>query len=189
MFNVEDILKTEGKKKITKKMVLSVILVLILIIIDQSFKLYILNNHIDDTVIIKDTLQIDYVENRGGAFGVGQNSTITFIITNVIVLGLIIRFIYIQKEEMDIKTLIMLLLILAGGISNLIDRLSFGFVVDYINLLPKVNFPRVNLADIYITLGWAAFLLTVAVRTIKDLIELKKADKNNMDKNNFRGEK
>ena len=121
----------------------------------------------DNKTIIRDTLQIDYVENKGGAFGVGQNSTATFIVTNIIVLGLILRFIYLQKEEMDTKTLIMLLLILAGGISNFMDRISLGFVVDYINLFPKINFPRINLADVYICVGWVAFLLTVAARILR----------------------
>lgn len=167
-------METKGKKKITKKMIFSIILVLILIIIDQSFKIYVLKNDMDNKTIINNALQIDYVENKGGAFGIGQNSTITFIITNIIVLGLILRFIYIQREEMDTKTLIMLLLILAGGISNFMDRISLGFVVDYINIFPKVNFPRINLADAYICVGWIAFLITVAVRTIKELTQIKK---------------
>lgn len=150
-------------------MIFSIILVLVLIIIDQSLKIYVLKNNMDNKTIINNTLQIDYVENKGGAFGIGQTSTVTFIVTNIIVLGLILRFIYLQKEEMDTKTLIMLLLILAGGISNFMDRISLGFVVDYINLFPKINFPRINLADVYICVGWAAFLLTVAIRTLKEL--------------------
>lgn len=172
-------METKSKKKITKKMILSIILVLVLLIIDQSFKIYVLKNNMDNKVIVPDTLQIDYVENKGGAFGIGQNSTITFVITNVIVLGLILRFIYIQREEMDTKTLIMLLLILAGGISNFMDRISLGFVVDYINLFPNVNFPRINLADVYICVGWVAFILTVAIRTLKDLREIRKLEKAN----------
>lgn len=155
-------------------MIFSIILVLILIILDQSFKIYILKNNMDNKTIIDNTLQIDYVENKGGAFGIAQGSTGTFIVTNIIVLGLILRFIYLQKEEMDTKTLVMLLLILAGGISNFMDRISLGFVVDYINLFPKVNFPRINLADIYICVGWIAFLITIALRTIKELREIRK---------------
>lgn len=167
-------MKAKGDKIISKKMILSIILVLVLIVIDQGVKIYVLKNNMDNKTIIDNTLQIDYVENKGGAFGIGQNSTMTFIITNVIVLGLILRFIYLQKEEMETKTLIMLLLILAGGISNFMDRISLGFVVDYINLFPKINFPRINLADIYISVGWITFLLTVAIRTVKDFVEFKK---------------
>lgn len=172
-------METKSKKKVTKKMILSIILVLVLVILDQFFKIYVLKNNMDNKIIIENALQIDYVENSGGAFGIGQNSTITFVITNIIVLGLILRFIYIQKDEMDTKTLIMLLLILAGGISNFMDRISLGFVVDYINVFPKVNFPRVNLADIYICIGWIAFILTVTIRTLRDLCEIKKLEKVN----------
>lgn len=172
-------METKSNKKITKKMILSIVLVLILLIVDQSFKIYVLKNNMDDKTIIQNTLQIDYVENKGGAFGIGQNSTITFVITNIIVLGLILRFIYIQREEMDTKTLIMLLLILAGGVSNFMDRISLGFVVDYINLFPQLNFPRINLADVYICVGWIAFIVTVAIRTLRDLREIKKLKKAN----------
>lgn len=171
-------MKEENEKnKISKKMILSIIFVLVLIIIDQSCKIYVLKNDMDNKTIIDDTVEIDYVENKGGAFGIGQGNTLTFIITNIVVLGLILRFIYLQREEMDTKTLIMLLLILAGGISNVIDRVSLGFVVDYINLFPKINFLRINIADIYICIGWITFVFTIAVRTVKDFRELKKKDK------------
>jgi len=172
-------LKIKHKEfKLSKKLIWSIVFVLILIIIDQSIKIYILKNNLDDKILIDNTIEIDYVENTGGVFGVAQNSTITFIITNVIVLGLILRFIYLQQNEIDTKTLIMLLLILAGGFSNFIDRISLGFIVDYINVLPQINFPRFNLADVYIVVGWIAFVGTVAVRTIKDLIEIRKDNKN-----------
>lgn len=165
------------KEKISKRLVWSIILVLFLIIIDQSIKIYVLKNHLDDKMLIKNTLGIDYVENTGGVFGIAQGSTITFVVTNVIVLGLIVRFIYLQQNEIDIKTLIMLLLIFAGGLSNFIDRITLGFIVDYINILPRINFPRFNFADVYIVAGWTAFIATVAIRTIRDLIKMKKNDK------------
>lgn len=162
------------KGKISKRLIWSIVLVLLLIIIDQSVKIYVLKNHLDDKMLINNTLSIDYVENTGGVFGIAQGSTITFVVTNVIVLGLIVRFIYLQQNEIDTKTLIMLLLIFAGGFSNFMDRITLGFIVDYINVLPQINFPRFNFADVYIVVGWAAFIITVAIRTIRDLIKMKK---------------
>lgn len=167
---------TQKKGKISKRLICSVILVLFLIIIDQSIKIYVLKNHLDDKMLIQNTLGIDYVENTGGVFGVAQGSTITFVVTNVIVLGLIVRFIYLQQNEIDIKTLVMLLFIFAGGFSNFIDRITLGFIVDYINVLPQINFPRFNFADVYIVVGWTAFIVTVAVRTIREFVKMKKKD-------------
>ena len=50
---------------------------------------------------------------------------------------------------------IFLIIVLAGSISNFIDRLLHGCVIDYIRIF---NFPIFNLADVYITLGIIAFL-------------------------------
>ena len=145
------------KGKISKRLIWSIVLVLLLLIIDQSIKIYVLKNNLNHKV-----------------FGIAQGSTITFVITNIIVLGLIVRFIYLQQNEIDTKTLIMLLLIFAGGLSNFLDRITLGFIVDYINVLPQINFPRFNFADVYIVVGWVAFIATVAIRTLRDLIKLKK---------------
>jgi signal peptidase II len=49
-----------------------------------------------------------------------------------------------------------LLLVLAGTLSNLIDRLTFGCVIDYISIL---NFPIFNLADFFISFGFVGFIL------------------------------
>ena len=162
------------KGKISKRLIWSIVLVLLLLIIDQSIKIYVLKNNLNHKELIKDTLGIEYVENKVGVFGIAQGRTITFVITNIIVLGLIVRFIYLQQNEIDTKTLIMLLLIFAGGLSNFLDRITLGFIVDYINVLPQINFPRFNFADVYIVVGWVAFIATVAIRTLRDLIKLKK---------------
>lgn len=95
-------------------------------------------------------MDITYVENRGGAFGVGQNSTFTFIIVNIIVLGIIARFLILQKDMINKRTQISLILIIAGGLSNLIDRIFRGFVLDFIDFSPLARFPVFNIADIAI---------------------------------------
>ena len=64
---------------------------------------------------------------------------------------------------MDKTTKIMLSLVLAGGISTLIDRLARGFIVDYIDINPMFQFPIFNIADIYIVFGW----IILVIHTIK----------------------
>lgn len=77
----------------------------------------------------------------------------TFIITSLIVIGIIIRFMIVQKNEMDHKTICALSLIIAGGLGNLIDRIIRGYVVDFIDITPIISFPKFNIADIYIFIG------------------------------------
>ena len=54
-------------------------------------------------------------------------------------------------------------MVLAGGFSNLIDRIFKGFVVDFIDVSELINFPNFNLADIFIVLGWILLALFFAM--------------------------
>ena len=92
-----------------------------------------------------------------------QNSMSMFIITNLIILGTIIRFMIMQKDNLDKKTYISLFLILSGGISNLIDRMFKGYVVDFIDINQLFPFPMFNLADIYISVGCALFVISLII--------------------------
>lgn len=161
---------TEEEKK--KKFKFIIILIIFLIIGDQITKAVALRMQ-ENKIIIENVIQFALEENKGGAFGVGQNSIGSFIITNVIVLGTIIRFIILQLDKMDKKTIVMLCLILAGGFSNLIDRLFRGYVVDFINMFPNAKFPIFNLADTYIIVGWVVLAAIFAGYTYKELRENK----------------
>lgn len=160
-------MKDEGKKNFKPYVI--VILVILLIVIDQISKFYIVENIGKEIKnIIPNVLNFTYVENRGGAFGIGQNSTMMFVLVNIIILGIIIRFMIIQKDRIDRKTQIILTMILAGGISNLIDRMARGFVLDFIDFSPIISFPVFNIADILIVIGWVSLAIVTAVYYIKN---------------------
>ena len=160
-------MKDEGKKNFKPYVI--VILVILLIVIDQISKFYIVENIGKEIKnIIPNVLNFTYVENRGGAFGIGQNSTMMFVLVNIIILGIIIRFMIIQKDRIDRKTQIILTMILAGGISNLIDRIARGFVLDFIDFSPIISFPVFNIADILIVIGWVSIAIVTAVYYIKN---------------------
>lgn len=156
-----------------KKLICAIIVSVILLIIDQVIKWIAIASNIN-LVLIPNVLELNIVQNTGGAFGIGQGNIGTFIITNIIVLGIIIRFICIQKDMMDKQTMYILFIILAGGFGNVIDRLFRGYVVDFINIFPAINFPRFNLADMYITLGWVALAFVFAKFTYKEIKQSKK---------------
>ena len=150
-----------------KKSALIVIsLIIVLILLDQISKIFIIIN--PENIIIKGILRFKITENTGGAFGIGEGSTITYIITNIVVLGIIIKFMVNGNKLIDKKTKILLSLILAGGISNLIDRITRGYVIDFIDITELIKFPILNLADIYITIGWVGIVVIFTIFTFKE---------------------
>ena len=164
----------ENKKN--KTLVVALSLCIILLIIDQISKIIVIQNNVNQ-VILKEVLSFRLVQNNGIAFGIGQGtSMITFVISNLIVLGIIIRFIWIQKDRMDAITMYGLFLVLAGGIGNFIDRMFRGKVIDFIEIFTHTHFPVFNLADIYIVFGWIILAFSFAVYTYKE-IQARKKDK------------
>lgn len=107
-------------KKENKRLIIAVIVAFILLLIDQITKTIVTCSNIDIT-ILKDVLNIRLVFNSGIAFGIGQdNSIITFIVSNLIVLGIIMRFIWLQKDRMTLITLYGLFMILSRWNSEIL---------------------------------------------------------------------
>lgn len=135
-----------------------------LIILDQLLKIFIPK----DTNIINGILKFTYVENTGGAFGIFENNLFAIILINIIILIFISRFMILQKERMTRLTKTGCILVLSGGISNLIDRIFRGYVIDYIDFTQIIQFPIFNLADIMITCGWTCLAVGIMIFMIKE---------------------
>ena len=144
-------------------------MIIVLITIDQIIKFAVINSIYNSSVtLIEGILNLTYIENTGGAFGIGSNSTLMFIIVNIIVITMVIKFIISKKNEICTYVLISLGLIMAGGIGNLIDRVFRGFVIDYIDLNPLIKYPVFNIADICIVLGAIFIGINLIVDVIKE---------------------
>ncbi|MCH5202804.1 MAG: signal peptidase II [Oscillospiraceae bacterium] len=103
-------------------------------------------------------LDLDYVENRGVAFGMFKDMRWIFIaITSVVICFLlyIIIFRRINSKLFNISAS----LIIGGGIGNLIDRIYYGYVIDYLQL--SFFSPVCNFADYAITIGTALLVIYV----------------------------
>ena len=147
-----------------KKIILAVVSILI-IMLDQISKLIMIDKNIN---IIPQILSFSYTQNTGVAFGLISNNIIFVIIFNIVILGIIIKFLKENNESIDYTVLVSLILILSGGIGNLIDRILKGYVVDFIKF-DFINFPIFNVADISITLG--IFILVIII--VKQMIQNK----------------
>lgn len=140
-----------------KKTIL-IILGIIIIILDQLTKNFLMGKNV---IIIPNVLNFTYTENTGAAFGMGSNKLWMIIIMNIIILGIIIKFIRDKQDKINLKVLVPLVLILSGGIGNLIDRISRGYVVDFIDV-NLFSFPNFNIADISITIGIILLMIIIS---------------------------
>ena len=145
------------------KAVICYVLAVIFIIVDQLTKYLIvknfeLNGHKE---IIKDFFSLYYVRNTGSAFSMFADKTWGIYMLSAVSLLMSIVIIYaiyktLRHKSFWLKT--SLVLLLAGAIGNLIDRIRIKYVVDFLRFdFGSYTFPIFNFADICAVLG--TFLL------------------------------
>lgn len=148
-----------GKRKTLAKFI-----VFGIVSLDQLTK-YIVSQNIplgESIPIAKNIFHITYIVNRGAAFGLFRNQTYLFVASAIIAIVFILINLRLRQRAL-IK--IPLYLILAGAISNLIDRIRLGAVIDFLDFR---IWPVFNIADTAITIGailLAYSLLMKPVRT------------------------
>lgn len=122
------------------------------ILLDQITK-FLASIYLDNIDIIPAFFSLTYVENKGAAWGILNNSTIVLVGISVIVLLLISKYISSTIEFTKLSVASYGLLI--GGIfGNLMDRIFRGFVIDFLNFnILGYNFPVFNIADTMIVIG------------------------------------
>lgn len=140
-----------------KNFTVSVAVMAVLVAMDQIIKYFVELNLKPVSVrpFITGFLQLHYHRNDGAMMGFleGKLTTVT-ILAFICMLGIIIlMFTDLIKTKLDYICIVM---IAAGGIGNIIDRVYRGYVVDYIEYL-FVDFYIFNFADCLITVG--AFLM------------------------------
>lgn len=111
--------------------------------------------------LLGDTLRLTYVENPGIAFGIRLgNGTVFTVLSLLASLGIVVYLITHWDEPKGVKC--GLALILSGAFGNLIDRLLFGKVVDFIEMgIGRYRWPVYNVADMAVVFGMAILLITV----------------------------
>ena len=146
-------MKKNNKKAI--HLLLDVILLVVFIAVDQFTKrlavIYLKDKPAKS--IIDGVFELNYLENRGAAFGMFQNQKVLFIIIAIFMLsaiGYVLTKIPMTKKYRYLE--IILVCISAGAIGNMIDRVKMDYVVDFFYFI-LINFPIFNVADIYVSVS------------------------------------
>lgn len=147
----------------TKKVLKIVITVCIIIIAIDQLSKFLITQFVPSTVG-NEYFGIEITENTGMAFGFNSGNTKN-IFLSLIVIFIIISFIRNQKEQLEPKVLIAISMALGGGISNIIDRIFRGGVLDFIKILFIPNF---NIADLCICIGWILIVVFLIIYTKKE---------------------
>lgn len=177
------------KKNKSLRIIIDMCIVAVLVVIDRITKnmATVGLKGKDAYVLIEDVFELNYLENRGAAFGVLQNQKPLFVIIGILML-IIVMYVLIRLPLKGAKYVMLeigLVLIAAGAIGNMTDRVMQSYVVDFFYFV-LINFPIFNVADIYVTLSCiiiAIMILFVFDENELNFLRLKKKaeDENNCE--------
>ena len=151
----------------TKKLKILLVLVPVIVAFDQWTKAIVLKNFVwgESIDVIKGFFSFTYVRNTGAAFGIFAKSDPSFRepfflvvpVLALVMIGVIFRKIPATHSLMAVA----LSLVMGGAVGNLIDRIRFGYVVDFLDFHWKFqyHFPAFNVADSAICVGVGLMLL------------------------------
>lgn len=158
---------TSSKRPSPRLPVYGVVLVL-LVLFDQWSKARVITQLSGGRVVtvLPRLLQFRYMENTGAAFSVLTGKTLLLTVVTAIILLLALAALLFDKVPGTLNQ-VALLLMVAGGTGNLIDRATRHYVVDFIEVL-FTQFAVFNFADCCVTIGAAVLILSTIISFFKD---------------------
>lgn len=139
----------------------------LLVVLDQLFKylavIYI--KPVGTAPFIPGILGFRYIENDGAAFSILSGKQTFLIIVTSAALLVWAYFLFFRRPQSKLEIAGMVM-VFAGGVGNLIDRIANGFVVDYLDVL-FMRFAVFNFADIMVCVGFAVLIVGVLSSELK----------------------
>ena len=140
-----------------------IVITAVLTQLDQITK-YVAENNLymkNDIDIIKNVLTLTYLRNNGSAFGMFSGKINAFLVLTVIIV-VVITYIVIRMPvtKRYLPMYIVCTMLVSGAIGNFIDRVRLGYVRDFI-YFKLINFPVFNVADCYVTISVAIFIVLI----------------------------
>lgn len=169
--------ETASKDKNIRVFLLPAILIALFTALDQFTKYIVISSFqlYESKSVIDGVFSFTYIQNRGMAWGMFQGKIPVFLIFTSIILVLCFRVLY---NVVDIKRYIwvkyVLILLVSGALGNLIDRVSLGYVIDFLHF-ELIDFPVFNVADIYVVVSMiTAIILLMFVYSNTEVDEILK---------------
>ena len=152
---------------VKRKYLILMVLTVMIIALDQFTKLLILRRfQLGESIpLVSGFLSFTYVRNTGAAFGILATANpafrVPFFVAVPIFALVAIAYIFRKIPDEDSKLSAALSLVIGGAIGNLLDRLNWGYVVDFIDFHWKqhYHFPAFNVADSAICIGVAILMI------------------------------
>lgn len=149
----------------TRTFALFVPVVIVMVVLDRLAKLWAeasLSAHAHEMSL--GLVDFTLVHNTGAAFGMGQGQGVVFVVLALVVTAAVVAWLFVSRQRTAFEVL-GLALVVAGGIGNCIDRVTTGYVVDFINFT-WFSFPVFNVADICVTCGVAIFAIALVAHEV-----------------------
>jgi len=140
---------------------------LIIITLDQLSKIWVLKNIAlyNSIDIIQGFFRLFHIRNTGAVWGLldRNNPTITLLLTIFSILALLLMYWIFHKTDRACRLdLIALSMIMGGAVGNILDRIRFGYVIDFIDLYYRSHhFPTFNVADSSLTVGVSILIFSI----------------------------
>lgn len=153
----------EKKRTRTGSLVFGLLSAAVLVILDQVTKYLAVANlkNQNPINIIKGVFQLSYLENRGAAFGILQGKVwVIVIFVTVILAGIGWLYLKTPMENRYRPIRIIMVMMAAGAVGNLIDRVIHNYVIDFL-YFELIDFPVFNVADCYVTVAAALLIILV----------------------------
>ena len=126
---------------------------------------------VDTVPLWKDVLHLTYVENEGAAFGMLADQRWVFmVVSSVAIIALTVYLLW--KKPQSKWECLAITFIIGGGIGNMIDRVTLGYVVDMIDFR-LINFAVFNVADSFVCVGAGLWMLEMVLSMVKEYREEK----------------
>lgn len=158
----------DSKKQITIK-IRHFLYLFVLLGLDQLVKYWVRTELSGgrEIVIIPSIIKFTYVKNTGAAFGILKGQVFPLAIVSVAALSILLWFYHrVPKSKRFAPLKLIIVFVTAGALGNLIDRIVYGFVTDFI-YFELIDFPVFNIADMYLTVS-VFFLILLSLFYYKE---------------------
>jgi signal peptidase II len=160
------------KLNVSKKgAIISLSVVILGVLVDFLTKIAVMKNMAvgQSIPLIEDVLHLTYITNKGAAFGSFSDKRWVFMSVSALLIVVLVAIILLWKNG-NALFYTATSLILAGGIGNMIDRIAYGYVVDFIDFcaFPKLWQWIFNGADSFVCVGAGMLMLWYILEEIKN---------------------